>query len=356
VDHQRCRTTTRRSVGRGLIGVVIAIAGSCRVGHVSAQSATLAGATPCPPTTAESATAIARAYFDAFNRGDADALGALLADNYVHHGAVVAQQDRALHQQRMLAVRQAFPDGHYTIEDIIPEGDLVAIRTTFTGTQRGAFQAIPPTGKHVAIGAIHVHHIVCGKIVETWNSGDALGLLQQLGGVAGGPVAAPAGTPAASPVASPTVCPAGSPDDNRAVANRWFDDAVNPRDLPVFDQIAAPDAALHAASFPDEVGPAAIASLFDALYAGFSDLKFTVQPGPAAGDRVVLLWTAAGINDGEFQGKPATGKTATWTGINIYRIACGKIAEIWTEADTLGRLEQLGEMPPGATPLASPAA
>jgi predicted ester cyclase len=126
--------------------------------------------------------------------------------------------------------------------------------------------------------------------------------------------------------------------------------------LPAFGEIVAPDGVLHAASFPDEVGPAAIASLFDALFAGFSDLKFTVQPGPAAGDRVVEIWTATGTNDGSFQGIAATGKTATWMGINIYRVACGKIAEIWTEADALGRLEQMGLPAPGATPAATPAA
>ncbi len=345
---QRRIKTSRRTIGRGLAGALISLAAARDFARASAQSATPASATPCTATTTESATAIAHAYFDAFNSGDADTLGVLLADNYVHHGAVVAQQDRALHEQRMVAVRQAFPDGHYTIEDIIPEGDLVAIRTTFTGTQQGAFQGIPPTGKKVAVGAIHVHHIVCGKIVETWNAGDALGLFEQLGAIPG-PAVPPAGTPMAGVLASPSPCPTGSPDENRGVARRWFEDAVNPRDLHRFDDILAPDATLHAASFPDESGPDAVVSLFAALFAGFSDLKFTVQPGPAAGDRVVELWTAAGTNDGPFQGIPATGKSATWTGINVYRIACGKIAEIWTEADTLGRLEQLGVAPSVAT-------
>ena len=57
--------------------------------------------TPCPATTAEEAEAVAKAYFAAFNAGDADALGALLAPDYRHHGALVTEQDRALHQERL---------------------------------------------------------------------------------------------------------------------------------------------------------------------------------------------------------------------------------------------------------------
>lgn len=312
-------------------------------------------ATPCAPTTSAECEAIGRAYFDAFNAGDADALGALLSDTYVHHGALVSQQDRRSHPQRLLAVRTRFPDGHYTIEDLIAEDDQVAIRHTFTGTHRGEFQGVAPTGRHVAVGGIHIHHIACGKIVETWNSGDALGPLQQIGALPGGGPA-PAGTPTVTTAVPGTSCPAGTVDANRAVVQRWFADAVNPRKFDVLNEIVALDAVLHAAGFPDITGPEGLATrLFEPLFTGFPDLRFEVAAGPAPRDRVVERWTASGTQTGPFQGIAPSGKHATWTGINIYRIACGRIAEIWTEADTLGRLRQIAALPASGSPAATPA-
>jgi predicted ester cyclase len=55
----------------------------------------------------------------------------------------------------------------------------------------------------------------------------------------------------------------------------------------------------------------------------------------------VIRYRATGTHAGEFQGYAATGKRVSWTGINIYRVACGRIAEIWSEVDALGRIAQL---------------
>ena len=60
---------------------------------------------------------------------------------------------------------------------------------------------------------------------------------------------------------------------------------------------------------------------------------------------MVERWTATGTNSAPFQGLGPTGQQLQWTGINIYRVACGQIVETWTEADTLGRLRQLGGVP-----------
>jgi predicted ester cyclase len=75
----------------------------------------------------------------------------------------------------------AFPDLHFTVEDMIAEGDKVVARITMSGTQQGAFMGIPPTGKHVAFTAIDINRIAGGKSVEHWWEMDALGLMQQLG-------------------------------------------------------------------------------------------------------------------------------------------------------------------------------
>ena len=75
----------------------------------------------------------------------------------------------------------AFPDLHSTIDQLIAEGDIVAGRMTTTGTHRGEFMGIPPTGKRVTFSEIHIVRIADGKAVEHWGNSDDLGMMQQLG-------------------------------------------------------------------------------------------------------------------------------------------------------------------------------
>ena len=73
-----------------------------------------------------------------------------------------------------------FSDSGITIEDMIAEGDKVAVDWTWTGTHIGEFMGIPPTGRHIAVKGISIHRLADGKFVESWASYDALGMMQQL--------------------------------------------------------------------------------------------------------------------------------------------------------------------------------
>jgi predicted ester cyclase len=79
--------------------------------------------------------------------------------------------------------------------------------------------------------------------------------------------------------------------------------------------------------------------------AGFPDIRVTIEDQLGEGDQVVTRMTFYGTQRGEFQGLPPTGKSVTFTGINIARIEGGKIAELWSEFDALGVLQQLGAIP-----------
>lgn len=79
-----------------------------------------------------------------------------------------------------------------------------------------------------------------------------------------------------------------------------------------------------------------------ALRQGFPDFHMDVHRQIADGDLVVEHWTARGTHDGEFMGLAATGKTIEVEGIDISRVSDGRIAEHWTQMDTLGLLQQLG--------------
>jgi predicted ester cyclase len=77
--------------------------------------------------------------------------------------------------------RAAFPDGSWTIADMVAEGDLVAARASFTGTHQGEFMGIPPTGRQVTVSAMYICRLAGDTIVERWAHSDELGMLQQLG-------------------------------------------------------------------------------------------------------------------------------------------------------------------------------
>ena len=76
---------------------------------------------------------------------------------------------------------QAFPDFHMDVEDMIVEGDKVTLRSTISGTFKGEFAGLAPTGKHATWSGIGIYSIAGGKIVEGWEELDLLGAFQRLG-------------------------------------------------------------------------------------------------------------------------------------------------------------------------------
>ena len=68
--------------------------------------------------------------------------------------------------------REAFPDVHVTVEDLVAEGDRVTARVTMRGTHQGVFQGVAPTGKRVEVRAMDMFRISDGKIVEHWGHAD----------------------------------------------------------------------------------------------------------------------------------------------------------------------------------------
>jgi steroid delta-isomerase-like uncharacterized protein len=138
-----------------------------------------------------------------------------------------------------------------------------------------------------------------------------------------------------------SACPATSEAENEALVRRWTDDVINAGNLAALDEIVADDVVHHAGTFPDGKGPEAVKRVLGALLTGFPDVDQTIQQVITDDDMVVTRWSAQGTHQGEFQGYAATGKPVAWTGINIFRIECGRIAEEWSEVDGLGRVAQL---------------
>ena len=78
---------------------------------------------------------------------------------------------------------------------------------------------------------------------------------------------------------------------------------------------------------------------------GFPDIRITAEDFVAEGDKVVGRFDAEGTHNGEFFGVPASGKPVKVSGINIMRIADGKIAEHWVQYDIMGMMQQIGAIP-----------
>ena len=120
--------------------------------------------------------------YDAFNAGDQQALDAVVADAFVEHEITpgVAPGKAGL-KQFVATLHSAFPDVAFKVADIASEADKVWARVVVTGTQRGEFFGIPPTGRAIDIEVFDICRIVGGQITEHWGLSDQLGMMRQLG-------------------------------------------------------------------------------------------------------------------------------------------------------------------------------
>lgn len=127
---------------------------------------------------------LVRGYVDElWNRGRLDCAAQFLAPDYRRH-MPAGTLDIEGQLRRIAGMRVAFPDLHMAIDDLLAEGDRVALRLRLTGTHRAEFMGVAPSGRAVTMTAVDVVQIVGGRIVEHWGAADMLGLLQQVGGCA----------------------------------------------------------------------------------------------------------------------------------------------------------------------------
>ncbi len=131
--------------------------------------------------------ALVRRFIDeVINKGDLSVIDELTSPSVVDHSAPPGLPSGPEGIKQMLTMfRTAFPDLNGTLEDLIAEGDRVAVRYTTRGTHQGDFMGIAATGKQIAIEGIEIDRIQDGKVVEHWESMDMMGLMQQLGAVSG---------------------------------------------------------------------------------------------------------------------------------------------------------------------------
>ena len=140
------------------------------------------------------------------------------------------------------------------------------------------------------------------------------------------------------------------PAENEAVVRRLFDEVTNAGKLSAVDELVAAELVDH--TDPPGVAPGGegLKQLISMVRAALPDIQVTIEEQIAAGDKVVVRWTAHGTHEGALMGLNPTGKPVTLTGIDIFRLADGRIVERWAEGGIRTLLERIPTAPAPAAP------
>ena|SRR2546430_1128685 len=123
-----------------------------------------------------------RRFTDDINQKNVAVIDELCTPDYVNHDPANPQvRSREDYKQWFTGLSAAFSDLHFTIDDILAEGDKVAYRFTLRATHSGSWRGAAPTGKSITVTGTEIVRIHDGKFAEAWANTDALGLVQQLG-------------------------------------------------------------------------------------------------------------------------------------------------------------------------------
>ena len=134
-------------------------------------------------------------------------------------------------------------------------------------------------------------------------------------------------------------------DASKAIVRRYIEEAFNNRKHDLLDELVAEDFVDH--HLPPELppGPEGAKLWFGGAVAGFPDIHIVLKDMIAEEDKVAVRTEITGTHEGEFMDIPATGKEFAITGMAIARIADGRLAEWWENADMMGLMQQLGVIP-----------
>jgi steroid delta-isomerase-like uncharacterized protein len=121
-----------------------------------------------------------------FNEGNFELIDQLVASDAINHDPATPAEIRALRGPELFKrtvnmYRAAFPDVRMTVDDVIAAGDKVVLRWHSEGTHRGQLAGLAPTGAHGSVTGITIDRWKDGKVVESWNEWDNLGLARQIG-------------------------------------------------------------------------------------------------------------------------------------------------------------------------------
>ncbi len=278
-----------------------------------------------------------RYFYEVFNQGDMQALEEICSPDFVFTLPTHEEPFRGVEGYKGLVnmLRSCFPDVHFAIEDQVFSDERVLTRWTARGTHTGApfptvIGDVPAVGNRFTIEGMTWHQIVDGKLAEVTANEDGVGLIYQLGRVL-------------FPGQPPSTLTPAPPEENLAIAGRYFDEIMSQGRLDVVDELMAPHFAFHIPTLPDAVrGPEGMKGFVSGLRTGFPDAKFVPDYMIADGPRVAARYHMSGTHSGPFLGAPPSNNAVTDMGSDIFHISNGKIVELWVAEDAVGLLVQMG--------------
>lgn len=132
-------------------------------------------------STDENKVIVRRFIDEIFVQGRKEAVDELLADDFVGHTWPSTGNPKDDLKGAIERTSNGLTDPVFHIEDLIAEGNEVAVRLTAAATQTGPLMGMPPSGKRYEIGEIHIFRLRAGKVVEHWHQFDQMKMMQQLG-------------------------------------------------------------------------------------------------------------------------------------------------------------------------------
>ena len=136
----------------------------------------------------------------------------------------------------------------------------------------------------------------------------------------------------------------------KARARRIWEEIFPAGDAEALAAVIAPESIDHQARPDEPQGLEGAIRTMHWLRRVFSDQRWEIRNVISEGDAVVVYATHRARHTGELMGIPPTGNRLSITGIDMFRLADGKIVESWVVADALGMLQQLGVIPPMGPP------
>ena len=120
-----------------------------------------------------------------WNNQRVDLADEIIASDFVQHDphSPFPVEGLEAYKQFVKHYLNAFPDLHFTIEEIVSDGQTVVTRWSSTGTHSGDLPGIPATGRRTTSSGIVCGRVENGRFVESWSNWDTLGLMQQLGAI-----------------------------------------------------------------------------------------------------------------------------------------------------------------------------
>jgi steroid delta-isomerase-like uncharacterized protein len=279
----------------------------------------------------EASKAIYRRFVEeVVNGGNFDIVEELFSPQYLDHSAPPGAPGGAAGVKAVMGMfRTAFPDVHFTITQMVSEGDVVATFVNGEGTHNGPFMGTPPTGRHVRWSSTGFFRVQDGKIVEHWGVPDLLAIISQIG-------------PGVQKEKGMT---AEEVNLGHRSHKEWLE-AHNPG---VVDEIYPADCVIYGKRIPraQRFGREGFKTYGASLYTAFPDLRINhdLVLTDDEGEYQAILWTMEGTNLGPFGAIPPSGHKVSISGVDVFRVEDGKIQELYLMPDTLTLLQQMGVIP-----------